>query len=109
MQRNENKIEKDVKSLGEYCVKKGVPGFIGVALDKGALTTGFGNVPEIMMLLAVLYLKLQKQTGIDAANIAEEVLAIVKRLQSEGKGKPENWTDYNPKWKKAEGLAGKKG
>lgn len=104
MEKNHAKIKAEFEKAMLDADQAGIPAiscvrFPGVGV-MGAIT---GDIASMLALITVLLLKAEKQTGVDAYELA---IALRKAVRSEKQNgnKPENWSDHNPKWKKAEGL-----
>ena len=71
----------------------------------GVMGVATGDISSLMALNTILLLKIEKQTGMDAYELAVTLRKMVRDEKKRASEK--SWSDYNPKWEKAEGLQGK--
>ena len=104
MEKNHAKIKAEFEKAMLDANKAGIPALSCVRFPGvGVMGSLNGDVPSMLALMTVLLLKVEKQTGVDAYELAIALRKMVRSEKQNG-NRPENWSDHNPKWKKAEGL-----
>lgn len=79
-------VRKLAKELLAECYEKGYPAIVGISdKDTGeSIGTGNGQVGDILLVMATLFIRLEKQSGNDATEMAKSVAKTVKQLKKEG-------------------------